>query len=319
MSTERLPVSPKALLPRRVLPLRFPLAFPVGSPTWPSSVQRPPKRQSTGVNYETDWARRYPVRLARALYTELVTRPLLAAIAQPSAKGLDRLETLRGPLIFAANHASHLDAPLVLTVLPDRWRHRMVTPAAADYFFTTRLRSAYFAFATNAVPIERAKVNRRSLQQAASLVEEGWNLLIFPEGGRSPDGWGQEHHGGVAWLAARTGRPIVPVYIKGTGRLLPRGVRRPYIGKTTVTFGAPIAPDPPARALVPRIEAAIAALADETGTDWWSARLRAAQDKTPGLRGPDASQWRRAWALGPSQKDRARRRSAGERRWPPRF
>lgn len=299
--------------------MRSPLPFPFGPPTWPSSVPRPPQRQRLGVNYETDWARRYPVRLARAAYTELVTRPVLSAVAHPSVRGLDRFEAVRSPVIFAANHSSHLDAPLLLTVLPERWRHRTVTLAAADYFFTTRLKAAYFAFAINAVPIERLKVSRKSAQQAAKLVEQGWNLLIFPEGGRSPDGWGQEHRGGAAWLAVRTGSPVVPVYIKGTGRLLPRGAGRLYTGRTTVTFGAPIAPDLPARSLVGRIEEAVAALADEASSDWWSARLRAARGETPGLRGPQASQWRRAWALGPSPKDRARRRRENERSWPARF
>ena len=300
-------------------PLRSPLPFPLGAPTRPASLPLPRKQPATGVHYETSWARRYPVRLARAAYTELITRPALAVVAQPSVEGLDRFEAVGDPVIFAANHSSHLDAPLLLTVLPERWRNRTVTVAAADYFFKTRARSAYFAFAINAVPIERSKVNRASAQQAAELIEDDWNLLIFPEGSRSPDGWGQQHHGGAAWLAARTGRPVVPIYIKGTGRLLPRGSRRPYIGTTTVTFGAPIAPDLPARALVNVIEDAIAALADEASTDWWSARLRAARGETPTLRGPEASEWRRAWALGPSPKDRPRRRESEERRWPPRF
>lgn len=299
------------------LPLGPSAPFPFGAPTWPASVPRPSKRQELGVDYETAWARRYSVRLARAAYNELITRPLIAAIARPSVIGVDRLDAVAGPVIFAANHASHLDAPLVLSVLPERFRNKTVTLGAADYFFTSQLRAAYFAFATNAVPIERVKVSRRSAQQAASLLQEGWNLLIFPEGGRSPDGWAREHRGGAAWLAQRGGRPVVPVYIKGTGRLLPRGARRLYLGKTSVTFGKPIEPDVAARHLVARIESAIAALADEAATDWWSARQRAARGLTPDPRGPDASQWRRAWALGPSPKDRARH-SADKRRWPPR-
>ena len=79
---------------------------------------------------------------------------------------------------------------------------------------------------------------------------------------------------------------MVPVHIKGTGRLLPRGAKRPYIGSTEVMFGTPIAPDLPARQLVGRLEAAIAALADEATSDWWSARRRAAKGSTPSLTGP---------------------------------
>ncbi len=297
--------------------LRPPWPFPLGAAPWPPSVPRPPKRPDLGVNYATDWARRYPVRLARAAWTELVTRPLMAAIAQPSTEGLDRFESTEAPVIFAANHSSHLDTPLLLSVLPERFRHKVVTLGAADYFFDSRAKAIYFAFSVNAVPIERVKVSRSSADRAQALIEEGWNLLIFPEGGRSPDGWGQPHRGGAAWLAARSGRPIVPVHIQGTGRLLPRGAKRLYVGRTKVTFGWPLYPDLPARQLVGRLEDAIAALADEAATDWWSARRRAAQGATPPLTGPDASAWRRAWALGPSPKDRARRRSpASAKRWP---
>jgi 1-acyl-sn-glycerol-3-phosphate acyltransferase len=284
------------------------------------SVPRAPKRSELGVNYDTEWARRYPVRLARAAYTELVTRPVMAAVTQPTVEGLDRFEHVKGPVIFAANHTSHLDVPLLLSVLPDRWQHKIVTLAAADYFFDSRLKAAYFAFSLNAVPMERIKLSRDSAARAESLIAAGWNLLIFPEGGRSPDGWAQEHRGGAAWLATRSGRPLVPVHVKGTGRLLPRGAKRFYTGRTTVTFGAPIFPDRPSRELVGQLEKAIAALADEASTDWWSARRRAADGKTPPLTGPAASGWRRAWELGPSPKDRARRRSpAGGQRWPPKF
>jgi 1-acyl-sn-glycerol-3-phosphate acyltransferase len=305
-------------LPTKLPARPRPLPFPLGAPTWPTSVQRPKKRSVLGVNYETEWARRYSVRLARVAYTELVTRPLMTAVAQPSVEGLDRFKYAEGPVIFAANHSSHLDAPLILSVLPEPWRHRIVTLAAADYFFDSRVKGAYFAFALNAIPIERVKVSRQSSDRAEALLEAGWNLLIFPEGGRSPDGWGQPHRGGAAWLAARSGRPVIPVHIKGTGRLLPRGARRVYLGRTGVTFGAPIAPDLPARLLVGHLEAAIAALADEATSDWWSARRRAAKGSSPALTGPQAAEWRRAWALGPSPKDGARSRSsADEKRWPP--
>ncbi len=298
--------------------LRSPLPFPLGAPNWPASVPRPKKRSELGVNYETEWARRYSVRLARVAWTEFVTRPLMMAVTQPTVEGLDRFETTDGPVIFAANHASHLDTPLVVSVLPEPWRHRTVTLAAADYFFDSRMKAAYFAFSLNAVPIERFKASRDSLKRAEALLADGWNLLVFPEGGRSPDGWGQAHTGGAAWLAARSGRPLVPVHIKGTGRLLPRGAKRVYTGQTEVTFGAPIPPDLPARRLVGRLEDAIAALADEATTDWWSARRRAAKGATPPLTGPEAASWRRAWALGPSPKDSARQRSSeGEKRWPP--
>jgi 1-acyl-sn-glycerol-3-phosphate acyltransferase len=157
-------------------------------------------------------------------------------------------------------------------------------------------------------------VTRRSADLAAALIGEGWSLLIFPEGGRSPDGWGQPFRGGAAYLSLRCAVPVVPVHIEGSGRILGKGARRLTPGRTRVTFGAPLQPDEgeDARKLGPRIERAVAALADEATTDWWTARRRAAATASPSLTGPDAPTWRRAWAL----PDRRARRRARRRAWP---
>ena len=77
---------------------------------------------------------------------------------------------------------------------------------------------------------------------AAELLEDGWNLVIFPEGGRSPDGWTQPFRGGAAYLARRTGRPVVPVYLHGTRHVLPKGGKGIRRTRTTVTFGTPLWP-----------------------------------------------------------------------------
>ena len=269
------------------------------TPTWPGGVERPPVEPRTGVHFPTAWARRYPVRLARVLVVDGMWRPLIGALAAPRVQGLDRLDALAtGPVVFAANHASHVDTPLLLTALPDRFRHRTAVAAGADYFFDRRWKGAAWAFAINAVPVERTKVSLRSMRLTAELLGEGWSLVIYPEGGRSPDGWGQEHRAGAAWLSKRSGAPVVPVHIEGTRRIMGKGRRGVRPSTTTVTFGHPMRPDPDedARAYAARIEREIAILADEDATDWWSARRRAAAGTTPSLQGPAAGAWRRAWA-----------------------
>jgi len=272
-------------------------------------------KRTLGVDYETDWARRYGARLARVLLTEGVTRPLAHVLASPTVHGLDRLEQLDEPVIFAANHASHIDTPLLLSVLPERWRHRTVVAAGADYFFDRRWKAAFFAFTINAIPIERLRVNRRSADLAASLLDDNWSLLIFPEGGRSPDGWAQTHRPGAAWLAVRANRTVVPVYVEGTRRVLPRGGNRLHLTTTQVTFGHPVRrrAGEDARDLAVRIERSLEVLADEQQTDWWTARRRAFRGGTPALTGPAAAPWRRSWGLA----DRAKAgRDSGEQRWP---
>ena len=287
--------------------------FPWSAPTTPNGVQPLEEEPTTGAHYDTSWARRLPSRYARFFLLEGPIRATVKVLADPIRVGTDRLAALEGPVIFAANHHSHLDAPLMLTSIPEPWRHKLVVGGAADYFFRNKVTSAASALAIGAFPIERSKVTRRSADQAAELLGEGWSLLIFPEGGRSPDGWGQGHRGGAAYLAARTGAPVVPVHLQGTNRIFAKGDKRPRPGTTKVTFGAPLRPtdDENATRFAARIEAAVATLADEAGTDWWTSRKRAAAGTTPSLTGPTINSWRRAWALG----DR-RGKKGPARRWP---
>ncbi len=291
-----------------------PARFPFGAPTWPAGVPRPAPERRVGLDYDHEWSRRYPVRLARAIVLDNVTRPAVRLIAPTTVRGAEHLRYVAPPVIFAANHASHLDTPLLLTTLPVRFRHRTVVAAAADHFFDRRWKAAVWTFGVAAIPFERARVNRRSADVAAELIGAGWSLVIFPEGGRSPDGWAQPFRpASAAYLARRTGRPVVPVHVNGTRHVLPKGGERrlPRRSPVSVVFGTPLTPDEgeDARRFAGRIETAVAVLADEVASDWWDARRRAARGGTPSLRGPETTGWRRAWALDP-------RPEAGPDPWP---
>ena len=250
----------------------------------------------------------------RAAIVDGPMRLAVAGLASPDRQGADRLLELEGPVIFAANHHSHLDTPLLLTSIPEPWRHKIVGGAAADYFFGTHITGALSALGIGAIPIERAKTGRKSADLAAELIDDGWSLLIYPEGGRSPDGWGQPFRGGAAYLAARAGVPVVPVHVAGTGRILSKGRSLPRPSNTSGTFGRAITPadNENTTRFATRIEREVAALADEATTDWYSARRRAHRTDSPSLTGPEAGQWRRAWALG----DRSRRARSRQKRWP---
>ena len=293
-------------------------SFPLRAPTVPTGLAPGPDRRRTGADYDTAWARRWPARMARAALVEGPMRLGVEVLAAPRRQGADRLSDLDGPAVFAANHHSHIDTPLLLTSIPDPWRHKMAVGAAADYFFGTHLTAAVSALVIGAIPIERSRVGRRSADLAAGLIEDGWSLLIYPEGGRSPDGWGHPFRGGAAYLARRCGVPVVPVHIEGTGRILRKGRTLPQPSIASVTFGHPIRPadGESAARFGARIEAVVASLADETRTDWYSARRRAHASATPVLTGPRTGAWRRTWALG----NRSRRRPTTRRQgWPPGF
>lgn len=289
------------------------LGFPYTAAPTPAGVEPPPERERLGDAYDTDWARHPLARWSRLAALATAGRAVAELTCRPEVRNADRLGDLDGPAIFVANHHSHLDTTLLLTTLPLPWRNELVVAAAADYFFDTPAKAALAAWAYGAVPMERRKVSRRSADRAADLLGDGWSLLIFPEGGRSPDGWGQEHKGGAAYLGVRCGVPVVPIHLDGTGRVLPKGSRTVQPGSVTLNLGAPLwaAEGEDARSFAVRVETAIAVLADETTSDWWSARQRAHRAQTQSLRGPELDSWRRDWS---SPDRRPRRRTT--RRWP---
>lgn len=311
------------LVAKVVRPVRG-LGFPYRAPTAPRGVVVPREPTRLGADFDTDWARNAVSRAARTLITEGPVRLGVRLIANPDIAGEDRLADLRRrddppALIFVPNHHSHLDTPLMVTVVPEPWRSKLVVAAAADYFFDTRVKGSVAALALNAFPIDREATNRASSDKIRSLIDDGWSLVIYPEGGRSPDGWGQDFKGGAAYLSSRTGAPVVPVFIDGTGAIYGKGMKRPKPGRTKVVFGAPMLAreGESTRRFSARIATAVTTLGDEALTDAWTARRRAAAGTSPKLSGPDHTGWRREWALAEQRKLGApglRRRQ--KRRWP---
>jgi 1-acyl-sn-glycerol-3-phosphate acyltransferase len=300
------------------------VGFPYRAPTVPRGVVVPADPPALGADYDTEWARSPVARAARALIAEGPLRLGVRGLAAPEFHGRDRLADLARledppALIFTPNHHSHLDTMLMVRSVPNPWRRKLVVAAAADYFFDKRWKAALAALSLNAIPIDRESTGRKSATMIRELVDDGWSLVIYPEGGRSPDGWGQEFRGGAAYVSSRTGAPVVPVFIDGTGSIFGKGMKRPRPGRTRVVFGAPLRPEPKesTRRFNARIEAAVTALADEATTDYWSARRRAADGANPSLGGPEYTGWRRQWTLSVRRRQGiAGWRTPPKRRWP---
>jgi 1-acyl-sn-glycerol-3-phosphate acyltransferase len=304
-------------------PLRS-YGFPYRAPNVPKGVEIPVEESKLGANYETDWARTPVARAVRGVFTEGPLRLMVAGLANSEVKGVDRLADLMRlddppPVIFAPNHHSHVDTGLMIRSIPMCWRRELVVAAAADYFFDKQWKAAVSALTLNAIPIDREVTGRRSSDMFRDLVADGHSLLIYPEGGRSPDGWGQEFKGGAAYLSARTGAPVIPVFIDGTGAIFGKGMKRPKPGRTKVIFGTPLRPDEGenTRRFNARIEAAVTRLGDEAITDFWTATRRAASGTNPKLTGPEYNGWRRQWELSERRKlGAAGLRRRQKRRWP---
>jgi long-chain acyl-CoA synthetase len=164
----------------------------------------------------------------------------LSAVAPARVSGLQVLQDLEPPVLFAVNHTSHLDTPTLLRVLPRPWRKRVSVAAAADYFFTDSLLGAAVALVLNAFPFSRTTAIRPTLQHSAWLMDHGWSILIYPEGTRTNTGDIQSFKSGVGLLAVELGAPVVPIRTEGLFNILPKGQSIPRPGRVTVNVGPPI-------------------------------------------------------------------------------
>ncbi|MDX6286980.1 MAG: 1-acyl-sn-glycerol-3-phosphate acyltransferase [Frankiales bacterium] len=248
--------------------------------------------------FPTDWARTPVARGAREVVQRLGLSPLLRAEVRLQVSGLDYLNAVEPPVIFIANHSSHLDTAVILDALPVPWRRRTTIAAAADYFFDVWWRAVGSALVFNTFPLERR--TGMSANTIERLIDEKWNILFFPEGTRSPDGWARTFRPGAAYLAAGKNIPIVPIGVVGSFAAMPRGAGWVAKGRPIVRirFGPAIHPQPDEepRELGRRLQESVARLLDEEKTTWWSAARRASSGHTPPAEGPDVAQWRRLWA-----------------------
>ena len=144
-------------------------------------------------------------------------------------------------IIVAANHSSHLDMGLVKYALGD-FGNSIRALAAADYFYKNKTRKTYFKNFTNLLPIERSGNLETSLGHAERSLRAGEMLLIFPEGTRSKNGKMQPFKKGIGYLVASQKVNVLPVFIEGTHRALPKGQSLPSIAsrKLKVFIGKPL-------------------------------------------------------------------------------
>jgi 1-acyl-sn-glycerol-3-phosphate acyltransferase len=215
-----------------------------------------PERPADGVlgrcaQLDVPWARCRAARLARETIQRLVLGPILLYYTRRRSEGGERFAGVRPPVIFVANHRSHLDTPIVLRALPWSWRHRTAVAAAADYFYRDRRVARLVSLVFNTVPVQRDGGGSAEMAHVDRLLEGRWNLLVYPEGTRAREGAQGRLRTGAAVLAARHGLPVMPIHVTGTraamppGQSWPRRRRRWRRHPVRVAFGDPIWPADP--------------------------------------------------------------------------
>jgi 1-acyl-sn-glycerol-3-phosphate acyltransferase len=249
--------------------------------------------------FPTDWARTRAGTVAREVILDTMIGPLLRNEITLRVHGLDRLESVDGPVIFYSNHTSHLDATIIMTSLPRRWQSKTAVGAARDYFFDVWWRQAFTALVYGGFPIDRARGGQGAVTKARELLDEGWSLVVFPEGARSPDGHAQRFRHGAARLCIEAGVGVVPIGIRGAYQAWPKGTNWPRAGRppVSVRFGDALFPEEGEthQSFSLRMTQAVSVLHDEDTSTWWEAMRRAEAGETPSIAGPQGPAWLRRW------------------------
>jgi 1-acyl-sn-glycerol-3-phosphate acyltransferase len=178
------------------------------------------------ADLDVPWTRTRAASRIRELLVCGVLGPLMDLYTRRRVAGREHLDDLAGPVVFVANHNSHMDTPVILRALPSRWRRRTAVAAATDYFYDKRRNAISSSLVFGTVPLDResgAGVGPGQTAHIDRLISGGGSLLVFPEGTRSHDGRVGRLRSGAALLAAEHDLPIVPIYLSGTRQAMPRG------------------------------------------------------------------------------------------------
>jgi 1-acyl-sn-glycerol-3-phosphate acyltransferase len=167
----------------------------------------------------------------------VAVRALARALFRFSVVGGERVPRTGGA-VLVANHESWLDPILLPLALP----RKPAFLAMEELWRMPGVNLVMRAYGPLAIPLHRGAFDARALKRALQAVERGALLIVFPEGGISPDGQLRPFHRGAALLAARAQAPLIPIAIIGTADALPLGRNLPRLRPITVRVGTPIIP-----------------------------------------------------------------------------
>jgi long-chain acyl-CoA synthetase len=217
-------------------------------------------KQSTVKSRQPDypyarWAQRWPITWIRVLVFHLITLPYIMLMARPRVIGRESLKGFRGPALVVSNHIAQIDIGFILAALPFRLRARMATGMQGemlrdlryppkDRFFLRRwldqLDYVLIAALFNVFSLPQRAKYRESFRFAGELADQGYSVLIFPEGRRTETGEMSPFRSGIGLLAAQLNIPVIPIRIDG---LFPLKVAKKHFafpGTIQVRIGEPV-------------------------------------------------------------------------------
>jgi long-chain acyl-CoA synthetase len=198
---------------------------------------------------------RFPTTWIRFLVYNFFVLPITMFMCRVRVVGGERLAKVNGPALLISNHVTDIDAGLILSALPLRWRVRLAIatqgellrdwrspPVTMPWYLRWKSKLGYVLAAAlfNVFSIPRQSGFRQSFAYAGEAVDRGWSILIFPEGSETRDGKIQPFKAGIGLLASELNIPVVPIKLDGLFELKQQRNLFPRPGTVSVTFGDPI-------------------------------------------------------------------------------
>ncbi|HYV11257.1 MAG TPA: AMP-binding protein [Pyrinomonadaceae bacterium] len=194
------------------------------------------------------WAMRFPFTWIRFIVYHVFFLPLTLIMCRVRTIGVERLAKVKQPVLFISNHVTDVDAALILSALPWRWRYRMAIAMAGEILREWRMNAkvqyALGAALFNVFSLPRQSGFRQSFEYAGEAVDRGFSILVFPEGTETKDGELQPFKAGIGLLASELNVTVVPIMLRGLFEVKKRKQRFVKPGTVSITFGDPIAFSP---------------------------------------------------------------------------
>lgn len=224
-------------------------------------------KRDTGIY---GWPLHPVVRSFGLLLQQTLIYPLVHIFYKVKITGEDKLQGLRGPVMFAPNHCLHWDNGIILMAIPLSWRWKLAVAAAADDVFGNKLNGFASSILANAFPLAREGSIRRSLELLGARLDRQFSVLIYPEGKLTVGGPMQPFKSGTGLIAVEGATPVVPMKLRiGKVSVLDLHDRKweparsnGWRGDVEVVFGDPIyfPAGTPAGEATAKLQAAVAAL-----------------------------------------------------------
>ena len=172
----------------------------------------------------SEWPLKPTARFVRSALQRSLVFPVHGFITTKfEVTGRENLRDMELPALIIANHTSHVDTVSIVRAMPSRIRRRLALAAAADYFYSSKALGITTSLSLNTFPFSREGAVRSSLERVGELMDDGWSVLIYPEGTRSDTGDLLPFKSGIGLLAMGLHVPIVHIGIDGGRYIIAKG------------------------------------------------------------------------------------------------